>query len=289
MNSSEREQLIQGFSKRFEECVNEAGSIYALAKACGVAIPTLKRYFSGSEPSLTMLVKIAEAANVRVEWLATGKGVRRDPKAVEAEANSADPAFVIRLRKVLEILGEESLKQYSGEARVDFLRIQQFIAGNLILDPSEAWRLIEAYRLSLVWVVTGKGFFPNIRRSTRSKSWDFASSVELVEALEEQLAQIQQDSIRIHPVRANSLSPEVQIGDIAFVDTSGGPELGPGIFLVEDGDSAEYLARVLQNKDEYEMSFSGKDIASFRRKFDNDEGFKVLGRVVYVCRLIRCG
>jgi transcriptional regulator with XRE-family HTH domain len=79
MNYDERELLISGFAKRLRECERDAGSVYALAKRCGVAIPTLKRYHGGSEPSLTMLVKIAQAANVRVEWLATGNGVRQCP------------------------------------------------------------------------------------------------------------------------------------------------------------------------------------------------------------------
>ena len=68
------QRIKDGFRIRFAECVTRKGSVYALSKAANIPIPTLQRYQKGSEPSLTILVAIAEAANVSVEWLATGSG-----------------------------------------------------------------------------------------------------------------------------------------------------------------------------------------------------------------------
>lgn len=50
----------------------KAGSIYALAKRSGTAPNTIRRYFGKSEPTRPLLVAIARASNVSVEWLATG-------------------------------------------------------------------------------------------------------------------------------------------------------------------------------------------------------------------------
>lgn len=78
MTPTARQRIKDGFKFRFGECVKMKGSVYALSKAARVPIPTLRRYLFGSEPSLTILVAVAEAANVSVEWLATGRAPMSD-------------------------------------------------------------------------------------------------------------------------------------------------------------------------------------------------------------------
>jgi transcriptional regulator with XRE-family HTH domain len=68
------------FAERFEILVREFGSRYRLAKASGVSESTLQQYSvqeSILPPRADILIKLAHAANVSVEWLATGKGEMR--------------------------------------------------------------------------------------------------------------------------------------------------------------------------------------------------------------------
>jgi len=83
------------FIRRLEIAAKRVGSFYALAKQLGVTEQTLHNYRTrgsnpsrGSDPSRRMLIQIADAAGVSVEWLATGK----DRPALDVE----------RLREVIE-------------------------------------------------------------------------------------------------------------------------------------------------------------------------------------------
>lgn len=61
------------FRERLQTCVvRTGGKPNNLAKASGIPLNTLLRYFNGSEPSREKLVQIADAAKVPVGWLAAG-------------------------------------------------------------------------------------------------------------------------------------------------------------------------------------------------------------------------
>jgi transcriptional regulator with XRE-family HTH domain len=61
------------FKQRVTDCISSAGSVYALAKRAGTTPNTIRRYLANSEPTRPMLVAIAKASGVTVEWLATGQ------------------------------------------------------------------------------------------------------------------------------------------------------------------------------------------------------------------------
>lgn len=52
-------------------------SLHAFSKRCGVGDSTLRKYLTGATPGLENLVAIAEAADVTLDWLATGRGEMR--------------------------------------------------------------------------------------------------------------------------------------------------------------------------------------------------------------------
>lgn len=65
------------FSKRMTLIAENSfkGNLSAFARAVGVAQASLVRWVKGeADPSRLNLVKIADAAKVKIEWLATGKG-----------------------------------------------------------------------------------------------------------------------------------------------------------------------------------------------------------------------
>jgi transcriptional regulator with XRE-family HTH domain len=65
------------FPERLKQLVAEFGSRYALAKSSRIPASTLQSYEAGSKPGIDALTKLARAANVDLNWLATGEGKMR--------------------------------------------------------------------------------------------------------------------------------------------------------------------------------------------------------------------
>lgn len=65
------------FSTRLKELIGET-SILAFANKSGVPQNSIRQYLNGSIPGLDKVIAIADANNVSVEWLATGKGTKDD-------------------------------------------------------------------------------------------------------------------------------------------------------------------------------------------------------------------
>lgn len=63
-----------GFAERLKKLIALNGTVNALAKKAGISHSGLLRYLSGGDPSRKVLVALAEAANVDLVWLATGRG-----------------------------------------------------------------------------------------------------------------------------------------------------------------------------------------------------------------------
>ncbi len=73
MPSTNKKTKISSFSERLASII-EPQSILSFAKKCGLSDSLLRKYLGGSLPGLDNLIKIADAAGVSVEWLATGRG-----------------------------------------------------------------------------------------------------------------------------------------------------------------------------------------------------------------------
>lgn len=66
---------IDEFGKRIIVAIEKAGGATKMAEKAGVSGSVLRKWRSGSsEPSRVNLIKLADAAGVTVEWLATGRG-----------------------------------------------------------------------------------------------------------------------------------------------------------------------------------------------------------------------
>jgi hypothetical protein len=70
------EKERRAFVARLDEISAALGSRAALAKAAGIAPTSLQAYFQNSEPSRTVIVRLAHAGKVSVSWLASGHGPR---------------------------------------------------------------------------------------------------------------------------------------------------------------------------------------------------------------------
>jgi transcriptional regulator with XRE-family HTH domain len=86
----------QTFADRFGLLIEEFGSRYRLSKASGVPESTLQQYAqtrADLPPRADILLKLARAANVSLEWLATGEGEMR-PVGLQSGAAFADFVMV---------------------------------------------------------------------------------------------------------------------------------------------------------------------------------------------------
>lgn len=63
-----------GFIGRLRALVGLLGSASALARKAGISQSGLHRYLSGGEPTRKVLVALARAADVNLQWLMTGQG-----------------------------------------------------------------------------------------------------------------------------------------------------------------------------------------------------------------------
>jgi phage repressor protein C with HTH and peptisase S24 domain len=62
------------FVERLKNLCNRAGNASALAKKAGISNSGLSRYLNGGDPSRKVLVSLAQATGVSLQWLATGEG-----------------------------------------------------------------------------------------------------------------------------------------------------------------------------------------------------------------------
>lgn len=71
----------------------EGESIAGFARRVGVPEANIHTYLRGMSPQMDKLVRIADACGVTVDWLATGRGIRRAVDMRKAEKALQDGAF----------------------------------------------------------------------------------------------------------------------------------------------------------------------------------------------------
>lgn len=127
------------FAERFDQLVQEFGSRYRLSKASGVPESTLQQYAhtrSNFPPRGDILLKLARAGNVSLEWLATGRGQIR-PAGILPGAALAD-VVMVELRDPKAALQMESILGFLPFSR-DWLtsRLALSDPGRLMLLEAE--------------------------------------------------------------------------------------------------------------------------------------------------------
>jgi transcriptional regulator with XRE-family HTH domain len=103
------EKKSDAFEERIKKVVGSQ-SVRSFGEKCGLSDGALRKYLTGrSEPGLSALKSISEAAGVEIKWLATGEGPMRvgDPSSSGA---SVDAEI---LRQAMETV-EEAL-EFTGK------------------------------------------------------------------------------------------------------------------------------------------------------------------------------
>jgi len=115
-------ELESSFIERMNFCAKRVGSVSALAKKAGISQSGIRRYFSGGEPTRPHLISLSDAAGVRLEWLASGKGSPDIGAPEPAYANPDVDALEEIATKVLSVL-ERRRPELSAGARVKIVRL----------------------------------------------------------------------------------------------------------------------------------------------------------------------
>lgn len=94
----------------------------AFARRSGVGESLLRQYFAGTEPSASRLVRLADAANVSIEWLATGRGPK-DRAAGAAQLDHGRLALAIAsVQRGLDGTGAKVAPEAFAELVASFYR-----------------------------------------------------------------------------------------------------------------------------------------------------------------------
>lgn len=84
-------KIPNGFSERLRAVCKDVGSIEKMAAAASFPRRTLDNYLAGrSEPSVSGLIQLVDAAGISLDWLVTGKGEMRP----DAPATTGDFVLV---------------------------------------------------------------------------------------------------------------------------------------------------------------------------------------------------
>ena len=146
----------QLFKDRLKKLVDEIGSAEKLAKRTGMSSRIIGKYLSGdSLPGLDKLVALADAAEVNLQWLATGGGPmkgfvekdlsRQDPRSREVRDNIAgylDISYELtnEVRRTLDlVLGERKQDISADKLMTLLMTLIRFYSRNFLESP--AYRL----------------------------------------------------------------------------------------------------------------------------------------------------
>lgn len=131
-DTNKREFLA--LANRIRLCVEKFSTIADASAKMGISLSTLNNYLSGrNDVKVSMLVKMALAADVSIEWLATGKGEPdgNRPSLDELRGKVTMPEGAVMADDVEN--AALALKRYTDSAGVD-LTPQQFADAMVILS-----------------------------------------------------------------------------------------------------------------------------------------------------------
>jgi transcriptional regulator with XRE-family HTH domain len=109
------------FEERLRRALN-GETLRAFARRTGIPHSTLRRYESGTQPSLDKAVEIAAALRVRLEWLATGEGpMRPGDVLMPVHGLGWDAALMHECIREVEGLLLEMEKEMDPTVKADFV------------------------------------------------------------------------------------------------------------------------------------------------------------------------
>lgn len=130
-------------------------AVAAFGRRCGIGEATLRKYFKGTLPNIDNLVAIADAANVSIEWLATGRGSKQRgassipaiPPAAPLAPSEISLEDIERLATAMEAVEEglgERYHQLTPHKRAQIVAT----AYDLLLDEDQKDNVVKFVKLA---------------------------------------------------------------------------------------------------------------------------------------------
>ncbi|WP_118780327.1 helix-turn-helix domain-containing protein [Neisseria lactamica] len=287
---------VETLAERITAVLKTKGiSVNALARQVGVSYPAMRKITKGETLNPKFLFEIAEALDVPIEWLKTGRGAVDLPASAEmdtlakrlkatmktrgvnqtqlAEAvgvsqrsiskitdgQTLNPKFIVEIAEVLDV-PVEWLK--TGRETADMAPLSDGIADGI------------AFELLNVQAAAGVGYFNDdfpepLSRLVFSEHW-----------VREHLGGTGK-AVKLISVKGDSMSPTFNHGDFLFVDTAADFYNGEGVYVF--AAAGELRVKRLQSSVR-----GGMNVISDNRNYnaeylppDDWAAVKVCGRVVY--------
>lgn len=140
-------------SKRIKEAVKKAGGQKAVSTMTGIPLRTIANYTADiSTPKVPALRVIAEAADVSLEWLATGEG---EPSGFAA---SKEIAHMTQIRNTMESISEiNSIQETAQKINARLLEeIVVMVDGYMGTEKIEPKRLARLYAMIYDYCIEDK-------------------------------------------------------------------------------------------------------------------------------------
>ena len=131
MMSSQENVEETGFSERLKSLIGTQ-SARSFAQKAGMGDSTLRAILNGAMPRLDNLLRIAEAANVSVEWLATGKQPKKSDSEFEEEF-ALIPGYNVQVAAGHGSIAEDQAPTRELAFRRKWLRYRGLNEKNLVL------------------------------------------------------------------------------------------------------------------------------------------------------------
>lgn len=239
----------------------------ALAKGAEISQSTIRGYVSRkTEPPRDVLVKLAKAAGVSVQWLTTGEGpIEAIPASSIYQSGDTD------LDEDTEAIVQAIAKKYSvplSLARARLARSDEFDALESAMDECRRYQSIP---------VAGTG---------RRKVWGVLAHDTIKRAAPDS----RPSDLEVYQVQTENLGQQFHIGDWALVDRGKNVEPGTYCVIPKSGQGVEIrdismkpgMISLSRSRDieQFGPSYDFSDIASLAQRFE------IIGRVVGAIRFV---
>ncbi len=183
------------FAERLETAIAKFESVHAFSKKVEISDSMLRKYLDGSMPGVDKLIKIADAAEVTLDWLAAGRGPMRSEKEYVPDIVVHGPDGEVTM---IEMKGVKA-GQRADLTLVPRLDIQASAGVGALVQEEQA---VELIAFQSAWL-RSIGVAPSFAR--------------------------------IITARGDSMEPTIRDGDVLLIDTSVSEVRDNGIYCVVYG------------------------------------------------------
>lgn len=140
----------KGFLSRLSKMVKKVGGNDSVSELIDKSATTVSRYRNGGEIPFDCVLKLAQATNVDMNWVATGEGTGIPEKG----ETPPFPELAARIRHCLDAHTLEELAKQSG---VPLDRLKRYQAGLCDITGQDVAKIAPVADVQAKWLATGEG------------------------------------------------------------------------------------------------------------------------------------